>query len=217
MNPAMTGGAPSPRCLHHADRAATATCHACRSPLCSACTFVFKGQEACEKCNVTLRAGGTVAPTAAYGQPNPWAAPPPPAPAAANFGQQVVGGYAPAQEGRPAPGTLGPPVAIGLTVGRIFAGIGLGALFGVLGAALWIAVLVSTHIEFGLLASAIGWAVGFGVHKGCREGGVVPAALGAVLAFLSLMLGFLFHPTGMDWLFIAFGVYGGIKVPLHNA
>lgn len=203
MNKSAAGA--DPRCVNHPERAATATCDGCRSPLCASCTFVFQGRQVCQRCSEILRSGGTVA-APAVSEPAPVLASPSPR------------GAIPAPP-TPQPTPRSPADPFGLEPGRLLAGFALGVLFGLIGAGIWALVVGSTHRESGLLAMAIGWAVGLGVLIGCKEGGTFPAVIGGVVAFAAMMLGFrltVWPPAGLDWLFIGIGVYGGVRLPLRG-
>ncbi len=64
----------------------------------------------------------------------------------------------------------------------------LGTLAAALGAAVWYAVRAATNYEFGLLAIAIGFGVGFAVKKGGQgRGGWAYQALAVFLTYMSIV------------------------------
>jgi hypothetical protein len=73
--------------------------------------------------------------------------------------------------------------------GRILVGIALGALAGAAGAFIRAQVMYRMNIQFGLIDSFIGFAVGFAVVLGSGRTGIVPAIIGAVIAFGAITYG----------------------------
>lgn len=91
-----------------------------------------------------------------------------------------------------APSAMVEGVAASL-VERAMPNLGMGLMFGVIvavvGAGLWAAGAFYTEREFGILAWALGGAVGVAVLKGCRVGGGAPALMAAVLAIFGIVAG----------------------------
>ena len=129
------------------------------------------------------------------------------------------------------------------TLSDLLMGIALGCAVGMAGAFIYDKFVFYTHIQFGLISSFIGFAVGITVVAGGRRSGLLPAVLGGGITFICMVLSYLllandqleaanknvqipFDPSGflftvthlevMDWVFIAIGVYAAVQVPLRR-
>jgi len=214
----------APPCYYHPDAPATTVCVQCGMPICDACRDTVSGKDVCNKCVGAIRArlegqmaAGTLAPGTAY------------APSTEPATQM---GIAPPARAMAAPPASSP---MGLLVGA-----GLGALVGVLGAVLLDKFTFYTHIELGYINALVGFAIGYAVLFGSKQGGLTTGIIGGVLALASSLLGyyllmgdelgkdgihasapimmrvfpiFLKHLNILDWLIMAIGVYGGFKTP----
>lgn len=208
MSPSITAST----CVNHADRPATTRCNHCQSPLCAACTFIFQGKEVCATDNAALRSGTATAPAPmpAYAQSSFAPASPSPSSMA-----NAVGAYVPPPQ---LAATLAPGQG-GLTFGGVFAGIGLGFVIGLVATIAWIAIIAAIHFNIGYFAAGIGWAIGWGVVTGCKQGGTVPAIISGVLSLLFIGIGSVIVYNGMPsiigWVILVIGVYGGFKMPMR--
>jgi hypothetical protein len=88
----------------------------------------------------------------------------------------------------PAAITPAPPLAPP-NPARIVLGIVLGLIAGYVGAFIRAQVMYRANIQFGLIDSFIGFAVGFAVVLGSGRSGIVPALIGAVIAFGAITYG----------------------------
>ncbi len=130
---------------------------------------------------------------------------------------------------------------------RLLIGIVLGILIGAVGAVVWEKVTFSAHVEIGYLNILVGFGVGYGVMVGSGQRGWVPAILSGIIAFGAMMFGYylltgeevaklaaergvpvptitldafldvLKHLEPLDWVFVAIGVYGGVRTPLRSS
>lgn len=218
------------RCAYHPDKISRAVCAECAAPVCGECRDTVAGKTVCTHCVAKITARVSAEMTAAQ-QPrydlagNPVAAPPAQPP---QFGTSYA----------PTPTPVSHPVMVYETgnPARLLVGIIAGIVVGAIGAVIWDKFVFYTNVQFGLIASLIGWAVGVAVATGSRQGGIVPAVIGGIIAFCAMFLGWflldgdlarkvgldssivniefvLNHLDVMDWLFIAIGVYGGFEVP----
>ena len=213
-------------CFYHPDQVASTVCSQCSLPLCSGCTETVAGKPVCRRCVETIRARVSSQMSAPEGAAPPQAGP------SVGFALPSANVAAAAV---PVPGMS----ALGLLLGGVF-----GALIGIAGAFLLAKIEFYSNFQVGLLNSLVGFGVGYGVLLGCKRGGLVPAVMGGVLAFLAMMLSEYFffqdevakvalarpeladaastitfadhisHMT-IDWVFVAIGVYGGAKTPLR--
>lgn len=226
----------SASCFYHPERATDKSCAQCGIPLCSECGQIVAEKPVCSNCVSAIRSRiareQSTVPSAGVAA-GAAVAPPPIAPVASR-------GYA-ATEPASSSGKSAPVRA---TLGILY-----GLAIGIVGAIAWEKFVFYTHFNIGYLTALIGFGVGFGVIMGYRRGGLVPAIMGAVIAFVAQMFGYglLFHDmiladagnsipadfiltphmfmdiaqnggiSGMDWIIIAIGVYGGFKTPYRAA
>jgi hypothetical protein len=79
--------------------------------------------------------------------------------------------------------------AVAMENGNLPLGIGAGLIAALLGAALWMAVTIITHLHIGYVALAIGAMVGYAIRV-VGKGSTIPFGVaGAVLTLLGCLLG----------------------------
>lgn len=199
-------------CFYHPDQSATATCVQCGMPICEQCRETVTDKTVCKQCVGLMRARverelaanpTADVPQATPGQQSPTAPgvwPPPPM----------------AVAGTP---LVVPPAAPG--VGRILAGVGLSVVLGLVGTAIWLAIIYYTHRNILWAAIGVGWLCGQGALKGCGQGGKTAAIIGAVVALVTTVSASILINAGMpdffSWLCVAVGVYEGYIVPTRAA
>jgi len=126
---------------------------------------------------------------------------------------------------------------------RYLAGLALGLVVGLICAFLYDKFVFYTNIGLGIIASLIGFAVGFAVLIGCGRGGIGPAAMGGAISLFSMLasrfmllndivskqvghtvvlpvngftIGLMFKTMEiMSWVIVAGGVYGGFMTPFR--
>lgn len=196
-------------CFYHPAQAATAACVQCGMPICDQCRETVADKTVCKQCVGKMRARverETAAPMAGAAQPQmgqpvstaPGVWPPPP----------MAGTAAPRAVTPAAPG-----------VGRILAGVGLSVVLGLVGTALWLAVVYYSHRNILWLAIGVGWLCGWGALKGCGQRGKTAAIVGGVVALVTTLLASVLINVGMpdffSWICVAVGVYEGYIVPMR--
>ena len=229
-----------PICAYHPDRTAAERCAECGRDICGECTDNVAGKAVCIHCVANIRsrvaaemanAAPAVQSSQAYGSeppPSGFATPDP-----------YTGGASAAGAAYQMPN---PVVQEAPNPARLLLGIVLGALFGAIGAFLWKTVAYYAKFELAYLNILVGCAAGFGVVTGSGRQGIVPAILGAILGFCSMMFGyylllnaqfsealpglpavpfnlfveFMKELDVIDWLFVAAGVYGGFTIPMNK-
>ncbi|MEP6756537.1 MAG: hypothetical protein ABJA67_13610, partial [Chthonomonadales bacterium] len=125
---------------------------------------------------------------------------------------------------------------------NLLSGAGAGIAVGILGAFIWDKIVIATHLQIGIVASLIGYAVGMAFVRVGKGHGTVPAVLSSVIALMAMLLGRVLLTKDMlaaehidnvnltmiashifellrpmDYVFIAIGVWGawstGIRGP----
>ncbi len=199
-------------CFYHPDQAATATCVQCGMPICDQDRETVADKTVCKRCVGLMRARverelaadpAAQALPQAMGQPafpvsGVW--PPPPMAAVATS--------------RPLPSAVP-------GIGRIVAGIGLSVVLGLIGTAIWLAIIYYTHRNILWVAIGVGWLCGWGALKGCGQGGKTAAVVGGSVALVTTLIASVLINAGMpdffSWLCVAVGVYEGYIVPTRAA
>jgi hypothetical protein len=172
------------------DRSAEAVCAECGQTVPREDTQAVAGKTVCNRCVEAIRArvsaqidtsgGASAAPAApAYNFSTPTAL-------GTGYAESGAASSAPAQQ----PASLRSPVgeAGGAGAGRLLLGALFGLIVGVIGAFIYDKFVFYTHIQFGLVASFIGFAIGFAVLLGTGRGGILPAIIGGTLAFGAMVL-----------------------------
>ena len=172
-------------CAYHEDRPSVATCSECGAAVCEECRQEVAGHVVCTRCVENIRA--KVAAEIETEQP---ATPPsdvpqplttfPGPPAVEQPGAELLPPIAAATPSIPIP----PP-----SPARIVLGVVAGLIVGWIGAWIRAQVMYRANIQFGLIDSFIGFAVGFAVMLGSGRSGIVPAIIGAVLSFGAITYG----------------------------
>lgn len=174
MTPTSAPSTREAKCAYHPERDARGACVECASPVCEECLVTVADRPLCRRCEEAIRRRvaaeiDAAAPAADQGE----AAPPAPAPVAA--ASPADPGYA-VPEASPADVAPEPPPA------RLLVGALLGIVVGLIGAFIYDKFVFYTNIQFGLVASFIGFAIGYAVLVGTGRGGLTPALVGALLA-----------------------------------
>lgn len=193
MTPLDSIGSERPAdCAYHPGRAAPAECAQCRRPICDECRQTVADKPVCAPCVAAIRERvssemAAPAPVAApnYNVGGGAAAFPPPA--------DVAGTYAPPNSAPPGAGPLAPAAPVvdngAPGAGRLLLGALFGLVAGVVGAFIYDKFVFYTHIQFGLVASLIGFCIGMAVMMGTGgRGGILPALMSATLSFGAMVL-----------------------------
>lgn len=178
-----------PLCAYHPNQTAVDRCTECQRDICAQCKTEVAGKPVCKNC-VDLIRSRVAAEMGATPSSSTGAAATPTYASPAGFGAQ-----APTQPyGSAQPTTSyqmpSPIVQEQPSPARMLAGIILGALFGAVGAFIWKTIAYYAHFELAYLDIIVGCAAGFGVVMGGGRQGIIPAILGALLGFGSMMLGY---------------------------
>lgn len=178
-----------PLCAYHPDQSAVDRCTECQRDICAQCKTEVAGKPVCKNCVDLIRSRvaaemASAPPASAGAATTPSYSPP------AGFGAQA----STQPYGSPQPTTSyqmpSPIVQEEPSPARMLAGIVLGALFGAVGAFIWKTIAYYAHFELAYLDIIVGCAAGFGVVMGGGRHGFLPAILGAILGFGSMMLGY---------------------------
>src|SRR5579875_608223 len=181
---------PAP-CYYHPDTAAANTCVQCGVPICNDCTDRVGEKTVCRKCVQAVRtrleshmaaapASGQYAPPPAQGyQPGNYAGRPP------MRDGGVFGGSA----------VVLPPEPV--NVSQMILGIAVAAVIGIIGAIITEKILFTTGFGISYLYIAIGYGVGFGLHKVIGRGGPGMATLAVGIMIFGLLVGQLVYTADM--------------------
>lgn len=167
-------------CAYHHDRNAADTCVECGKAICEECRTTVADKSVCRPCveNIRSRVAAEMNAPSSGGMT---AAPP----------QQGNVVPTPAPSDAPGAGAVAAMRAVPeepLRLSRLLVGLALGLVVGLIGALIYDKFVFYTNIQFGLVASFIGFAVGFAVLMGVGRGGLVPALLGGALALLAMVI-----------------------------
>jgi hypothetical protein len=195
-------------CAYHPDRAAVDSCFQCQKAICAECREAVAGRSMCQNCIAEIRnrvVGQPAASAAPVGATYAGAATPPPYPGAGatsvpplpSLGTDPATppsppyGYGAAQSGVPGVAAAYRPAPPALTGGRVFAGMALGFVVGLVTMILWVVLVVVTGFNIVFAAIGVGYATGWAVWKGCGQGGKTPSLIAGVLGLLFSLLGVL--------------------------
>ena len=172
-------------CYYHPTVSSTGSCIQCGMPVCAACTQQVAGRSVCQKCAPAFKARmeqqAAAAPAAAQGRQAPYA------------------GYRPQPDGGTS-GVSSPPAYSGTPVKgersdmqETLMGIGLGLVIGIIGAVIIEKIYFYGHFGLSLLYVAMGYGIGWGIHRVTGRGGtgLALAAVGVMVA--ALFVGQLFY------------------------
>jgi len=147
-------------CYFHPDAVAGAICVKCGVPICPACTQSVGVKTSCPSCVDYGRQYATAAPIASAQTSATSASP-------AAYKSGTDSSY----------------------YTQIFAGLGLGFAIGSILSVLVMKVLFYAHFGISFLYIAVGYGVGFGIHKVTGRGGAGLASAGVAVMLLSLLVG----------------------------
>lgn len=171
-------------CYYHPAVSSTGACIQCGMPICANCTEQVTGRTVCKKCSPSFKACMEQQMTAT--------------PAAAQTRQVPYPGYVP-QPPAGVSGTQTPPSAYGgaAVVGRQsdMKGvlIGLGLVIGIIGAVIIEKILFYAHFGLSLLYVAMGYGIGWGIHRVTGRGGTGLALAAVGVMAVALFVGQLFY------------------------
>jgi len=174
-------------CAYHEDRPSVATCSECGAAICEECRQEVAGHVVCAKCVENIRS--RVAAQIDSEQP---VTPPSdvPQPVTTFLGPSSADGPIASTPQIPEAAMATPSIPIPPpSPARIVVGIVLGLIVGWLGAFIRAQVMYRANIQFGLIDSFIGFAVGYAVVMGSGRTGLVPAIIGGLIAFGAITYG----------------------------
>ena len=167
-------------CYYHPDVSSNGTCLQCGMPICAGCTEQVAGRPVCKKCTPSFKARmeQQAAAAPAQGRQAPYA------------------GYAP----QPYGAASTPPAYSGMAakgersdMQEALMGIGLGLVIGVIGAVIIEKILFYGHFGLSLLYVAMGYGIGWGIHRVTGRGGTGLALAAVGVMAVALFVGQLFY------------------------
>lgn len=156
-------------CYNHASVSSSASCVQCGMPFCKDCLEAVAGRPVCKHCLPAMRASV---------EQQMASAPPPPSYAAP---QGTYPGYAPQTAAMAVPDA-------GAGGKALLMGIGLSLLIGIIGAVIIEKILFYGHFDLSLLYIALGYGIGWGLHRIIGRGGsgLALVAVGVMVASLGV-------------------------------
>ncbi len=174
-------------CAYHEDRPSVATCSECGAATCEECRQEVAGHVVCAKCVESIRSRVAaqidseqpVTPPSDVPQPVTTFPGPPSA-------ENPPTSMPPVREAAMATPSIPIPPP---SPARIVVGIVLGLLVGWVGAIIRARIMHHTGFQWGLIDSFLGFGVGMAVVMGSGRGGIIPAVIGALIAFGAITYG----------------------------
>ena len=172
-------------CYYHPAASSSGSCIQCGMPICADCTEQVAGRTVCKKCAPSFKARMEQQMAAA--------------PAASPSRQAPYAGYAPQPYGG-MPGAPAPPAYSGKAVKgersdmqEALMGIGLGLVIGIIGAVIIEKILFYAGFGLSLLYVAMGYGIGWGIHRVTGRGGTGLALAAVGVMAVALFVGQLFY------------------------
>jgi len=167
-------------CYYHPSVSSAGSCLPCGMPICADCTQQIAGRAVCGKCAPSFKARMEQQAAAAQAQGR----------------QAPYAGYAP----QPMGGASAPPAYSG-TVAKgersdmqeALMGLGLGLVIGIIGAVIIEKILFYGHFGLILLYVAMGYGIGWGIHRVTGRGGTGLALAAVGIMAVALFVGQLFY------------------------
>ena len=152
-------------CYYHSPVPAVGSCIQCGTPICGDCQQIVGGKSACKRCADALKAR--------FAQQT--------APIQPNYSPQAGSGI----PGAPAPQTYR-AVSEKSSASQMLTGIVLGGFVGIIGAIIIEKILFYAHFGLSLLYVALGYGIGWGIHRVTGRGGpgLALTAVGVMIASL---------------------------------
>lgn len=172
-------------CYYHSSVSSTGSCVPCGMPICADCTQQVAGKVVCKKCAPSFKARMEQQMAAA--------------PAASPSRQASYPGYAPQSPGgvpgAPTPQAYGGAAAVGgqSDIKQVLMGIGLGLVVGIIGAVIIEKILFYAGFGLSLLYVAMGYGIGWGIHRVTGRGGTGLALAAVGVMAVALFVGQLFY------------------------
>lgn len=182
-------------CFYHPSNVAATSCIQCGVPVCQECAQNAAGRPACPKCADTVRARFANSPAApppavgrpaqGYGQPQGFSAPPP--------------GYSPQPPNLPQAYTPGMPhyaagaVAAGSDSRALLLGILASLAISIVGSIIIMKILFYAGVGLSLLYIALGYGVGYGLHKFTGTGAGMMPGIACLIMLAGLAVGHLVY------------------------
>lgn len=165
-------------CYYHPTVSSTGSCIQCGMPVCAACTQQVVGRSVCQKCAPAFKARMEQQAAAAPGRQAPYA----------GYAPQPYGTESapPAYSGKAAKGERS-------DMQEALIGSGLGLVIGIVGAVIIEKILFYGHFGLSLLYVAMGYGIGWGIHRVTGRGGTGLALAAVGIMAVALFVGQLFY------------------------
>jgi len=171
-------------CFYHPDSNASAACVQCGVPLCAHCANPVGEKAACPSCYSAVQSRvqqTAVSEASAPSQSPVWSSGPALASPLTSSATQET--YKRGVDSSFVAQTAG--------------GLALGLVFGIIAAIVVFKVLFYAHFGISYLYIAIGYGIGFGIHKITHRGGPLLAMLGVAIMIVSLLVGHLSYAADL--------------------